>query len=201
MPKTVDYYFVNTSPYCYLGAAAFEALVRKHGLSVNIKPFNLISIFPKTGGVPLAKRAPARQAYRLAELARWSKYRGLKMNFQPAHFPVDPGLADRMVIAADLAGAGAGADAMALAHAGFAATWAEERDISDEATLIGIADRLGMDGTALLEVAKSPAAEARYEANTGEALERGIFGAPTYFFGEEMFWGQDRLDFLERAVA
>ncbi len=196
MPKTVDYYFVNTSPFCYLGARAFDELALKHGLSVNVRPFNLISIFPKTGGVPLAKRAPERRAYRLVELARWSKFRGLKMNLQPAHFPVNPGLADRMVIAADLAGA----DAKALAHAEFTATWAEERDISDEATLIGIADGLGMDGGALLKAAKSPDVEARYEANTADALERGVFGAPTFFYEGEMFWGQDRLEFLERAI-
>lgn len=196
MSKSVDYYFVNTSPYCYLGSRTFDTLVAKHGLTVNIKPFNLIAIFPKTGGVPLAKRAPERQAYRLVELERWSKFRGMKLNLKPAHFPVNPGLADRMVIAADLAGA----DAKALAHAEFAATWAEERDISDEATLIEIANALGMDGAALLEAAKSPDVEARYEANTNEALERGVFGAPTFFHEDEMFWGQDRLDFLERAI-
>lgn len=196
MPPSVDYYFVNTSPYCYLGSRVFDALALKHGLSVTIKPFNLISLFPKTGGVPLAKRAPERLAYRLAEFARWSKFRGLKLNLEPAHFPVDPGLADRMVIACDVAGA----DARALAHAEFAATWAEERDVSNEATLIDIADGLGMAGTALLEAAKSPEIEARYEANTGEALERGVFGAPTFFYAGEMFWGQDRLDFLERAI-
>lgn len=196
MAKTVDYFFVNTSPYCYLGSRVFDELVLKHKLSVTIKPFNLISVFPKTGGLPLAKRAPERQAYRLVELARWSKFRGLKLNLEPAHFPVDPGLADRMVIAADLAGA----DAKALAHAEFAATWAEERDISDEATLIEIANGLGMDGGALLDAAKSPDIQAHYEANTAEALERGIFGAPTFFYEGEMFWGQDRLDFLERAI-
>ncbi len=88
----------------------------------------------------------------------------------------------------------------ALAHAEFAATWAEERDISDEATLIEIANGLGMDGGALLKAAKSPDIQAHYEANTAEALERGIFGAPTFFYEGEMFWGQDRLDFLEQAI-
>ncbi len=196
MAKTIDYFFVNTSPFCYLGSRAFDELVLKHGLSVNIKPFNLIAIFPKTGGVPLAKRAPERRAYRLVELARWSSFRGLKINLKPAHFPVDPGLADRMVIAADLAGE----DARALAHAEFAATWTKERDISNEATLMEIANGLGMDGGALLDTAKSPDVEARYEANTAEALDRGVFGAPTFFHEGEMFWGQDRLDFLERAI-
>ena len=196
MPKTVDYFFVNTSPYCYLGSRTFDALVDKHGLSVNMRPFNLMAVFPKTGGVPLAKRAPERRSYRLVELERWSKFRGLKMNLQPAHFPVMPGMADRMAIAADLAGA----DARALAHATFAATWAEEKDISDEATLLDIASGLGMDAGALLEAAKSPEVETRYETYTEEALSRGVFGAPTFFYEGEMFWGQDRLDFLERAL-
>jgi len=196
MPKTVDYFFVNTSPYCYLGSRTFDALVDKHGLSVNIRPFNLIAVFPKTGGVPLAKRAPERRSYRLVELERWSKFRGLKVNLQPAHFPVMPGLADRMTIAADLAGA----DARALAHATFAATWAEEKDVSDEATLLDIASGLGLDAAALLEAAKSPEVETRYETYTEEALSRGVFGAPTFFYEGEMFWGQDRLDFLERAL-
>ena len=196
MPKTVDYFFINTSPYCYLGSRVFDALAEKHKLTVNIKPFNLIALFPKTGGLPLAKRAPERRAYRLVELERWSKFRGLKLNLAPAHFPVSSGLADRLVIAADLAGA----DARALAHGLLAATWANEQNISDEATLSDIAGSLGMDGVALLDTAKSPEIEARYEDNTNEAFERGVFGAPCFFYEGEMFWGQDRLDFLERAI-
>jgi 2-hydroxychromene-2-carboxylate isomerase len=197
MTATIDYYFAIQSPFAYLGSRAFDAIVEKSDAQVNTYPIDLFYIFPKTGGVPVAKRAPVRQAYRLTELKRWSEHRGMKLVLKPTHFPVDVSLASRMVIAADRAGA----DARALAHAFLAVTWAEDGDVSDADTLARTANALDMDGPALRAAAEADVVGETYEATTLEALERGVFGSPTYIVGDEMFWGQDRLDFVERALA
>ena len=197
MTKTVDYYFAIQSPYAYLGSRAFEEIAERRGARVNTRPIDLLSIFPETGGLPLPKRAPARQAYRLVELARWSAHRDLPLIPHPKFFPADPTLASRMVIAADAAGA----DGYRLAHVFFALTWADDEDIADPATLTRSADILGMDGAAIRQAAEADAAKEAYDAYTSEALARGVFGAPTFIVDDEMFWGQDRLDFVDRALA
>jgi len=197
MTDTIDYYFAIQSPYAYLGSRAFETIVSKSGTHVNVYPIDLFYIFPKTGGVPVAKRAPVRQAYRLTELRRWSAYRDMKLVVKPTHFPVDGALASRMIIAAERVGS----DPFALAHAFLAVTWAEDGDVSDADTLARTTNRLDMDGSALRATAESDVVGQIYETYTNEALERGVFGSPTYFVGDQMFWGQDRLDFVERALA
>lgn len=197
MAKTIDYYLTLISPFAYLGSRRFEALVRAHGAEVRVKPVNYGVIFPKTGGLPLAKRAPERQAYRLVELERWSKALDMPLNLHPRHFPVPDALAAGLVIAADQGGG----DPLRLAHALLRAVWAEERDISDPATLEALAAETGHDGLALMARAGEPEIKTAYEALTEEALAAGVFGAPTYAYEGELFWGQDRLDFLDRALA
>lgn len=197
MAKVVDYYLSLISPFAYLGSAQLEKIAARRGAEVRVKPVDLPAIFPKTGGLALAKRAPARQAYRLVELKRWSAYRGLPLNLHPKHFPAPEGRAAGLVIAA---GQGGG-DPLRLAHAILRAVWAEERDIAEEATLEEIARDTGHDARALLARAGEAKVRAAYEALTEEALARGVFGAPTYVFNDELFWGQDRLDFLDRALA
>jgi len=196
MTVPIDYYIAIQSPYAYLGSRAFDAIVEQTGAQVNVFPIDLFYIFPKTGGVPVPKRAPVRQAYRLTELRRWSKFRAMELVLKPAHFPVDGSLASRMIIAADRAGA----DPKALAHAFLAVTWADDGDVSNADTLVGKANALGMDGPALCAAAEAEVVGEIYETYTNEALQRGVFGSPTFFVGDEMFWGQDRLDFVERAL-
>ncbi len=198
MAKVIDYYYVLISPWTYLGGPRFTDIAERHGATVNCKPVDLGRIFPVSGGLPLPKRAPQRQAYRLVELERWRDHLGMEINLKPKFFPTSYELAARMVVGAVNAGQG---DPMGLSHAILRAIWAEERDIADAATLAKIADDNGMDGTALLAAAEAPDVLAAYEANTDEAIERGVFGAPAYIFNNEMFWGQDRLDFLDRALA
>ncbi len=197
MTKTVDYYLSLISPWTYLGGPRLDRVVAAAGATVNFKPINLAKVFPATGGLPLAKRAPERQAYRLVELARWRDRLDMPLNLEPKHFPAPEALAASMVVAARRAGADVGR----LTNAVLRAVWAEERDIADAETLRAIARENGMDGDALLADAETQAVADAYAADTSEAIGRGVFGVPTYIYGGELFWGQDRLDFLERALA
>ncbi len=197
MSKVVDYYYSLVSPWTYLGGLRFERIAAEAGAVVNRKPINLGKVFPVSGGLPLAKRAPQRQAYRLVELARWRDHLGMALNLEPKFFPAPDGLAGRVVIAARHAGADAGR----LGNAILRAVWAEERDIADPETLRAIAAETGIDGAALLTAAETAAVADEYAANTAEAIERGVFGSPSYVYRDELYWGQDRLDFLARALA
>lgn len=196
MAKVVDYFYALQSPFAYLGSALFEEILDRQGATAVCKPANFMAVFEATGGLPLPKRSPARQKYRLVELERWREVRGVPLNLQPAHFPVADLPAATLVIAAEKSGQ----DALALSHAIMRAVWAEERDVSDPATLKAIADAAGLDGATLLEAAEVPSCATQYEANTAEAIERNVFGAPFFFYGDEPFWGQDRLDLLDRAL-
>ena len=198
MAKLIDYYFTPVSPWTYLGHDRFVEIASKHAAAISVKPVDYGRIFPASGGLPLKQRAPQRQAYRLVELGRWSKHLGKPINLNPKHFPVPPDAAARWIIAAQARSEG---DALRLAGALLRAVWVEERDISDAATLASIASEQGFDSTALDSGAASPDAAPRYAALTQEAMDRQVFGAPTYIYRDEAFWGQDRLDFLDRALA
>ena len=196
MSKQVDYYFSPSSPWTYLGHDRFAEMARRHGVQVGVKPVDYGVIFPQSGGLPLGKRAPQRQAYRLMELKRWKEHVGVPLTVQPKFFPVDANPAGLAIVAATPFGAEA---QMQLAGAILRALWAEEQNIADPATLRAAAAKAGLDGDKLL--AAAPGAKAQFDAFTQEALARGVFGAPTYVYRDELFWGQDRLDFLDRALA
>jgi 2-hydroxychromene-2-carboxylate isomerase len=194
--KHVDYYFSPSSPWTYLGHRRFAEIARNHHAQIAVKPVDFGVIFPQSGGLPLGKRAPQRQAYRLMELKRWRAHLDVPLTLQPKFFPVDASPAAVAIIAA----APSGVDAqMKLAGAIMRALWAEEKNIAEPSTLRAAAAEAGLDADKLL--AAGPAAKAQFDAYTQEALTRGVFGAPTYACGDELFWGQDRLDFLERALA
>lgn len=197
MRKVVDYYCSLVSPWTYLGGPRLEEIARRAGAAVDCKPVDFGKVFPVSGGLPLARRAPQRQAYRLVELKRWRDFLGMGLNLRPRHFPAPEDLAAGVVIAAKRAGADAGR----LSHAILRAVWAEERDVADAGTLRAIAGENGLDGAALLAAAGTDAVWEEYAANTAEAIGQGVFGAPSYVYRGELFWGQDRLDFLERALA
>ena len=198
MSTTIDYYFTPVSPWAYFGHDRFVALTRQHGATVMVKPMDMGKVFPVSGGLPLAQRAPQRQAYRLQEVARWREFLGIPINIQPKFLASGPELSSRMVLAAREVSAD---HALALAGGVMRARWAEERDIADPVTLTQIAAALGQDGPALLARAGSPAIAAAYDASSQDAIDRQVFGAPTYVIGDELFWGQDRLDFLARKLA
>ena len=198
MSKQVDYYLTPISPFVYLGHDRFVAIARRHAATIAVKPINVGQVFPVSGGLPLSKRAPQRQAYRLVELKRWSSYLRMPLNLHPAHFPVSGDLASRYVLAALEQGVESALD---LVGAVGRAVWSEERDVADPETLDDMARARGLDAAALAERANAPDIEMRYAVLTQEAIDRGVFGAPTYVYSGELFWGQDRLDFLDRALA
>lgn len=197
MAKIIDYYLSLASPYTLMGAERVEAIARAAGATLVYKPIDLGRLFPLSGGLPGPKRAPQRQAYRLVEIKRWADFHKLPLNLHPKHFPVPTEVGCRLVLAA----VEQGADAGDLSRRLMRAVWIEERDIADRATLSAICGEAGLEGGALLAHSETPMLFARYEAIQKEALEAQVFGAPTYAYQGELFWGQDRLDFLERAVA
>ena len=198
MTKLIDYYFTPVSPFVYLGHDRFVAIAREAGATITVKAINLGEVLPVSGGLPLAKRAPQRQAYRLVELKRWSEHLNIPINIQPKFFPLNGDLAAAWILAAEEQGI---APALALTGAVGRAVWEQERDVAAESTLRDIASEQGLDAAALGRRAASADIGARYKALTQEAIARQVFGAPTYVYRNELFWGQDRLDFLTRALA
>ncbi|MDX2157955.1 MAG: 2-hydroxychromene-2-carboxylate isomerase [Hyphomicrobiaceae bacterium] len=196
---TIDYYMTLNSPWSYLGSAKFAEMAKAYGQTVDIKPTKFGVVFPQTGGLPLPKRAPARQAYRLMELKRWREVRGLPITIQPKHFPSDETLGTRLVIVAKLQGL----DAHRLATELGRALWEREENLAEWETLKAAAARAGLDAEAIRKAAPADAELDKLHDNyTAEALARGVFGAPTYALESgELFWGQDRLELLERQLA
>ena len=198
MTRSIDYFLAPQSPWTYLGHARFVAMARAADAAVRVLPVDLGRVFPVSGGLPLGRRAPQRQAYRLVELRRFSQHLGLPLVLQPRYFPVAADDAARLIVAVDQAD---GADAaLALTGAILAAVWAQERDIASPDVLAGLLQESGLD-PARLQQASDAAVQARYDANTQLAIDAGVFGAPTYRFDGELFWGQDRLEFVARALA
>ena len=196
--RHIDYYFTPQSPWTYLGHQRFVALARAAGAQVRVLPADYGQVFAASGGLPLGKRPPQRQAYRLVELARFRDHLGLPMNVQPRFFPVAGDEAARLIIAAQLE---AGADAaLQLSGAVFSAVWAQERDIASADTLAELLKEQGLP-PAWLDASRSAEVQAAYDANTRQAIDIGVFGAPSYVIDGEIFWGQDRLDFVERRLS
>jgi 2-hydroxychromene-2-carboxylate isomerase len=193
MTRSIDYYFSMVSPWAYIGHAPFMDIARRHGAEVRFKPVSLGEIFAETGGLPLAKRAPARQRYRLVELQRWRDKRRLKFALHPKNWPFDGRLADRLVIAI----AAAGLDPDAFLRLAFAAVWEKEVGLADEAALMALASEASLDPAPLLLAAKGLETEAAYKRNFDDALAADVFGSPSYVADGEVFWGQDRLELLD----
>jgi 2-hydroxychromene-2-carboxylate isomerase len=170
-------------------------MAKQNNATISIWPVDFSVIFPNTGGIPLPKRSIQRKAYRMQELQRWREHLQIEINLQPRFFPVSDKLAAAMVVNLRKQDPAA---AIRLAGACLKACWTEERDISDTDTLLDIAKENNFDGNALLT--DSDEALATIARDSEEAVELGVFGAPSYRFNDELFWGQDRLDFLQRAL-
>ena len=197
MTHAIDYYLVPQSPWTYLGHERFTAIAKAADARINVLPVDLGKVFAVSGGLPLAQRAPQRQAYRLVELKRFSEHHGLAMTLRPKYFPVASDDAAKLIIAADLHGGTEAA--MAVTGALLRAVWVEERNIADEAELAALLAQLELPAR-LLDDARSQAVHERYAANTQRAIDSGVFGAPSFVIDGEMFWGQDRLDFVQRRL-
>ena len=193
----VDYYFAPQSPWTYLGHSRFVDMVRTAGATVRVLPVDLAPVFAVSGGLPLGKRAPQRQAYRLVELRRFSDSLGMALHTQPRFFPVSGDDAARLItVVAQHDGADA---ALALTGAACAAVWAHELDIASADVLATLLVQTGLDVSRLVQ-SSEPAVQQAFESNTRQAIDTGVFGAPTYVVDGEIFWGQDRLDFVERVL-
>lgn len=199
MAKHVDYYVSLNSPWTYLASKRLEAMAEKHKASVTIWPVDFGSVFAVSGGLPLPKRSPQRQAYRMMELKRWRDHLGIALTLEPKFFPADEVPAARCVIA--LREQGRMADAIKLAHAVLAALWTEEKNTGDPTTLKAIVAGCGLDAEAVMKAGEAPETAAKRDEYTKAAIDSGVFGAPFFIIDGERFWGQDRLDFVERKLA
>ncbi len=196
MPRQVDYYFSVSSPWAYIGHKAFRDVVAAHDLKVNHKPVVLVDLFSETGGLPLVKRHPVRQRYRMVELQRWRDKRGLSFHLRPKYSPFNPRLADGVVIAATEAGY----DPDPFLRRAFPAVWEDELNLGDPDTIAKIADAAGLPGRQLVERSGSDEISAAYEKNRQEAITADVFGSPVYVLDGEVFWGQDRIELLADAL-
>lgn len=196
MARQIDYYFSIQSPWAYIGHALFQDLAAAHQLKVDYKPVLLINVFSETGGLPLAKRHPARQRYRMMELQRWRDKRGLKFNLKPQFFPGDPRLADGVAVAATVAGL----NPEPFMRRAFAGLWEQELNLADPATVTKLADESGLPGEKLVAQAVSDEISAAYEQNRQDAIAAGVFGSPCWVLDGEVFWGQDRIELLADAL-
>ncbi len=195
----IDYYVSLNSPWTHFGAARIEAMATANNASLRIFPVDFFSIFPQSGGLPLPKRAPQRQAYRMQELVRWRDHLDIPVNLEPEFFPSNELPAACCVIA--LRETVGDMPAIKLAHRVLKALWQEQKNPGDPAVLASLIADIGQDPDHLLALGSDPRWADRRLADTRAALERGIFGAPSYVIGDEIFWGQDRLGFVERRLA
>jgi len=198
MAATIDYFLSPQSPWTYLGHERFAAIAAKAGATVNVLPVDLGRVFPVSGGLPLAKRAPQRQAYRLLELKRFSEHLALPMNVQPKYFPVNGDDAAKLIIAVDVHDGTAAA--MKIAGAVMKGVWVDQANIADPTVLQSMLAACELPARRL-DDAQTQLVHERYEQDSQRAIDSGVFGAPAYVVDGEMFWGQDRLDFVERKLA
>lgn len=192
----IAYYLSPLSPWVYLaGRRPFE-IAERHGARLDLRPVDGAALFARTGGVALSDRHPNRQAWRLQELARWSARLDVPLNVTPRHFPTNPAPASYALIAAQNCGGG---DLAALLTGIGRAVWAEDRDIAEDAVIRDCLAAAGFD-PALADRGLLAGAEA-YGRNLEAAIADGAFGFPTWCVGEAVFWGQDRLEFLDAHLA
>jgi 2-hydroxychromene-2-carboxylate isomerase len=192
----IDYFVSPISTFSYLAGNRLEQIAQKHGATIVYKPFDILGVFARTGGVPPGQRHPARQEYRSQELARISKRNGLPLNMPAGFVPPNPAPAAYAIIAAQKAGGG---DLGGLVQTILRGCFAEARNIAEDEVIAAALVANGFDPA--LAVTGMMAGADTYAANSEEAVNRGVFGAPFYLVGEERFWGQDRLDYLDDHLA
>jgi 2-hydroxychromene-2-carboxylate isomerase len=193
---TLQVFYGISSPWAYFGAQRASAVAAAAGVTMVLRPIRIIEA---NGGIPLRSRPDSRQQYHAVELDRWSRFLDIPLNLAPRFYPcrtIEP--AAQAVISAQRAGLDAASFSFAIQRG----LWAEDRDIADLDTLREFARAtIGAEGADLVRDPQEAAVVAEWQANLAEAERRGIFGTPTYVVGDELFWGQDRLDFVERTLA
>jgi 2-hydroxychromene-2-carboxylate isomerase len=192
----IDYYFATISPFTYLSGTKLEAVAKKHNATITYKPLDIMGLFGRTGGIPPKDRHPNRQAYRLQEMRRRAIVAGLPLNLKPAFWPTNPAPSSYIIIAAQAAGGDVGK----LVNTITRNCWADEKNIAEDDVIRACLAEAGFD-PALADSGLLNGAET-YSANLEEAVAKGVFGAPFFITDtDERFWGQDRLDDLDRHLA
>lgn len=197
MSATIDYYFTSVSPFAWLGHKVLVDIATRHGKKINYRPFNMMKVWEVSGAVPLNQRSATRQRYRLLELQRVAELRGLDINPKPSNFPANPELADRCIIAI----CQAGGDPDEFCFKVGEALWRDDRQIADESVLGELLADCGFDSAAILSAAKGDAVAAIREQNSADAIAADAIGSPAYVYEGEVFWGQDRLEYLDAMIA
>ncbi len=197
MSRIIDYYFTVASPWTYLGHDLFRRIAAKHGATIRYKPMPILEVFEATGSLPLAKRPVVRQRYRWLEMQRWREKRDLPLTLQPAHFPLDATLINAVIIAV----ASLGHDPAELTGKALAGVWAHDANLNDEAVIAALIDGIGLPAASVLAQARSEPVAATLAQNGQDAIAADVFGAPGYVLDGEVFWGQDRLELLDDALA
>ncbi|MEP9354802.1 2-hydroxychromene-2-carboxylate isomerase [Xanthobacter sp. KR7-65] len=195
MPE-ITCYFSPQSGYAYLGHGRLVAMAHAAGASILWRPVDILKVFAEGGSTAPAKQSPQRNAYRKQDIVRWAKLAGIPINTEPKFWPTDTLPACRIIAAAQLEGL----DPVGLIGACLAAVWARDIQISERANLVLLANEVGLDGEKLATLSESVEAAERIARNTAEAVEAGVFGSPTYFVNGEMYFGQDRLQFVAAAL-
>jgi 2-hydroxychromene-2-carboxylate isomerase len=194
---SIEYFYSAHSGYAYIGSARFLAIAKARGRAIVHKPMDLRRVVATTGPGPTNSLTPQRRAYfSRREIDRWAQFRNTPvLHRTPTYHHHGIARSNGLLIAA----LERGLDADRLSQALLAAHWRDDADLDDADTLIGLADSLGHDGRALAEAALSAPVQAIYEANTEEAIQRSVFGSPTYFVDGDMFYGQDHLELVDQA--
>ena len=202
MERMIEYYYSLASPWSYLGNDQLREIAARYELTIDPIIIDYERMFETVGTVPLPNRPPLRKAYRLVELKRWSELRGIPLNPEPRFYRgeiEEPN--ERQAALMVTAAKHDGLDSLQFAHAISRALWTEERYPFTPEVLLEIATAEGFDGSALRAAAATPEIACLYSKQTDRAIARGAFGMPFYIFADEPFWGQDRLDLLDRALA
>jgi len=193
----IEYFYSAHSSYAWLGSARFMAIATAAGRHIVHKPIDLDRVLEGAGSTAFRDRSHNYGSYFFnRELERWAEYRGVTtMSGRPDFHHHSPDLANCMLIAAMQQH-----NIDQLAHRMLVAHWAENADLADQETLVRLAEEQGFDGAGLLATARSATIRDQYDANTSEAIERSVFGSPTYFVDGDMFYGQDHLELVEQAL-
>lgn len=194
----IEYFYAAHSAFAYIGSALLSRIAAEGGHTIVHRPYDLRRSMTAQGHGATGGLTPQRRAYFFGrELVRWAEHRGVPiMSAIPTHHANDIGLPNRVLIAA----LESGADIDRLAHAFLAAHWVDDADLADPDTLRRLCTVNGCDPDKLLAEADGDVACAVHERNTDEAIRRSVFGSPTYFVGGDMFYGQDHLELVARAL-
>ena len=197
MPS-IEYFYPAHSAFAYLGSSRLKQIADAAGVEIIHKPMDLRIVLAGSGEAGFAGRSKKHMNYYFKrEIDRWSEYRNAPvLGYRPTHHDNSNDMANGML----LAGLQQGMDIGDLAHAMLEGHWRYDADLADRDTLVKLAQGVGVDPEPLLAAALSDEVEAIYKANTREAIDRSVFGSPTYFVNGDMFYGQDHLELVERAL-